>query len=980
MPEQFPIFKLAELQNKFQLACGRQRASRTAPRMEHRFGLAGLIPYTVAGATFLEAVGLTDDRQYLLVDLEHPGAIVVTGQPLVPLTHAFNAQESSLLKSIGRYGFDVCTFLNPNCIEHVLGVPPSERLGHAWLTADVENYARDHGTHIMLIDEELQEFHFIPGADDLHAEQFVKVITTSLCMTHAITLREIIPVVEAHSKYAGWSISSNRIALLGDNPDKKKKPRNPPDENRPNRAQRRSAAFMKTEPHEMRMNRGDVQAIVSELISSNRAAAEKDPSVAKRAAKLARDAVAIGRNVENRKFYANTFSAGTFTAENFKQVLLHHTGASEIDTNPQAAMQLVRDIIDGTAIHPKRYGPPGHSRVDQTISDTKLYLSDLTPGNDVIIICVLNRADLGGLVFQRSQEDFAPALLGVLTPNKDLQDIGDTSATLFTKLSCSAPQVVGGTTTNIASISAEAGVTCVNPLQLIAGKCSMVSFGNKCANAILSSTTPIEVACFSDGVMETANLVSNRAAAQNNALVLLTPSSADTSTTDRCITGRTPLSLDMSLLNTLTTTATPSCEGLFSFSDGAQTNFAIFKLSEATDYVRKLWFGDFRLQATAMLPASTITSGGYYDWQFKVEFHGSTPDYTFGNRQSLPTLSGVSNWNQNQNFFINTLGDKNFPRDAIIKDIRLLISTPSTGFSMIPRTVDLTWYNISSDTQYQYVVLSGANPQALLNVKLETHTEVFVDPSAIAAKYTPPTMDPAYMPEGCFGHLVRCLGKQSHDPSLYTASGFSKFMGKVGRSLGREAKHIGREVVHDGIRAGEHMLFAKGFRPGVHSAKKSSNFAFPAISRERDIGELVPVIPGRGCPNRDIVDTFGDIVKPFKNNTVGSSSGLAYLLAALDQSGVVVPPGNYSGEIADLVYVPGKVLDFTLLPVDLRTEKCEVSAITGLFADGWYVRGKPSTFGPRRMFPVCRSADADVVTLADPYPDGSYGIHVHVLF
>jgi len=175
---------------------------------------------------------------------------------------------------------------------------------------------------------------------------------------------------------------------------------------------------------------------------------------------------------------------------------------------------------------------------------------------------------------------------------------------------------------------------------------------------------------------------------------------------------------------------------------------------------------------------------------------------------------------------------------------------------------------------------------------------------------------------------------------------------------------------------------------GAPSSRQAApRFFFPGVTnggKGEHAFAIVPVVPG-GFPDASVKNAIPEagLGSP-SGQILGSSGGLAILLANLDAAGFPVRPGTYSGEVQNVRVFRagnnprGRIVEvaFELLPVDAQSAKIKDSRIAseillGLFENGWY-NGHTfaQTLQSDQIFPPSR---VEVKSVPVPVPEGYRG-------
>jgi hypothetical protein len=716
--------------------------------------------------------------------------------------------------------------------------------------------------------------------------------------------------------------------------------------------------------------------------------------------KLARrlDGLEKSLSTVNSKLFANNFGADGYQASSHEEALLRgQSAAVKLLARMQgtqvpggdmsSAVEIIEQVLEGSRLHPKRYGAIGRSFVLPTTANKIIPMNTVTAGDTIYVVCIANAAYKGGAIFRTTAAaPITPIVVGYFSPDRDPEELGVSCASLYSKLSISAPMVIGGTSLNLAQMILELAVTMTGPLSILSGKMAPVA-RNRSAPAVVIGPEKHSLHYFnaSESVQENQRFSSFDK--QNLTLVKVPNSStlsASAGAARSATTGYYSLILPVTD-NSVNANANGwifAAPGSVGLDYTLTTTFVdIFSLATSVDYLRHLLFGDFKMTIQLRNAGATVDAAPV---RVRTRITYSDGSYTenmilYGARVHSTSNSPIFN-------IFDTRGDSasSAKNGLFITDVKVAV-TGATGCGIITGNngggsfVSFDFYDVSAQSTYLCGILSGVTSSSQVSVTLDTHTEVTIDPSAQSSAFVTPTGDLPY-DDDYLPNLVRVhalMGPMSSESTNFSASGWSNFVKKIKPMIKVVAPYVnpmihyaGRKLVDRAFGAQEYS--AKGFGDGENK-RMSSDYSFPAIRNDSGYvsGEMVPVFKGGSHLDEEIEANFGKVVGYNVTNFDGRSGTLAQLLACLNEKGIKAPFGSYTGEVTQ-ISVNSDYIAFTLLPVDKTGDKLAIdNHLTGYFGDGWFFKGRRLPFDVRHLFPqnkaqfsVSRSKD-----FGEEYPD-----------
>jgi hypothetical protein len=251
---------------------------------------------------------------------------------------------------------------------------------------------------------------------------------------------------------------------------------------------------------------------------------------------------------------------------------------------------------------------------------------------------------------------------------------------------------------------------------------------------------------------------------------------------------------------------------------------------------------------------------------------------------------------------------------------------PAVWQSNVDPVVNLRFLDILPETRYISHVLTGLTADHTLAVDQRTSVEVFVKKGSKLANLVPvtPELPVNLLAMQQYAKMVR----YSAGPMLGNANGFTDFFKKlphfasrVPGVLGRVAgdvladlpSRVYREFKDEFGRASSFahgVPIAAGFGAGARAPR--TTFSFPVVYPDNST-KILEITDGAGHAPDFVYDVAARQIN-CSTPYVGTSDGLAFLMASLGTRRWPVRPGMYSGEV-DNVSFDGATITFDLKPI-----------------------------------------------------------------
>ncbi len=654
--------------------------------------------------------------------------------------------------------------------------------------------------------------------------------------------------------------------------------------------------------------------------------------------------------------------------------------------------QAVGSFLGGHALAlPKRFGVSGESLVMEVLCDQTVPCATLSAGSVVYVVVPLNYANRGGIVYARDPASTSFTVLGYLTPANDIESFSSLHSVLGAHLEVSCPTVLGGTSAQVANISAEVGHFIVNPVSLIGGKAAAGAIGRHVSKGILGANSCMAAAltygCNEMSILkrsaydkQTSTAVKTITSSYNNPSAYPCPSTTLQFVAGVSASGNYANQGWTSDLNTLVS-VTPA------------SSVVAWALASNGDYLKHVLYGDFDLEFQTFLQAASAPAfGGWVTCMLQVS-------YADGTALNLSAYSPGASSRDLASWRFSSRGETIFAskRGLPITNMTLTITNQlaavNVSFGGKESLVKLEFHDVSPDTTYLGAVLTGVSSVANIYAKLRVATEVFPDITTTTGSIVNATDDVACDPHIMqqflsvveAGNLIpnsRTLVAMAPAPMKATNFGASamSFIRKIARSpMTRKIGEMAMDAVlgprtatsfpvveaacacgYNGVAClcsrpivlrpntdpallKNHVAFtsqpetvevrtATFFGEGGQSAKRRTGFQFPVVTRLVQGDDVISF-------QADIDEVaVGDGPHPVEwsqhtymgTHFSGRSCELAYLLALLHEKGVPVARGLYSAAVSDFSYnLEERYAMLDLLPVDDFEQKEAVAERTG---------------------------------------------------
>jgi len=714
--------------------------------------------------------------------------------------------------------------------------------------------------------------------------------------------------------------------------------------------------------------------------SKSKAHANKQPAATRKSNKPSYPAYRIVPVVEQLPFASGNFGANNFGASDLASAI---RGKIQPASNQQEAVHLIKEIVSGQTLHPKRIGPHMASTVMKSVCTKVVTLAGITPGDAIYIVQPIQAAHKGVIVLRMAPLGTTYEVVAYVAPDRDLEDVSTKMLTLYARLSVAAPMVVGGTTVNLAQMILEMGHTRVGPLSLIPGKIAPLCDGRRATKTVIG---PEEHTLHKFTALEEEMDCFNRSDydPQNVALVRVPGTPAGSTTT-----GEVEIVNPYKLQPSFADAATALSSG---WTYDASLNFnvgiafvTLWKGSLNRDWLRHLLYGgfvfDFKAEATNTLGCDCIT-------ELVVTYSDGSTVVTTAQK----TIGAV--FNEPLRLFVDTRGPGRYDSKSglIIKDMELRSRSNNANAVTIKggassASISVTFLDVKATTAYNVMLLSGATQASQLAISAESHHEVFVMNDSSSAAFVDSDDSPPYNCE-VLCSVLRALPYASGDgESPFSTSGFTEGLKKIGRFIWDNG---GKSAAKSLVRTGTGMIsggrtLSSSYTAGTFGENekvgfKLTGFSFPAVREGNEPKsydwEIVPIAQGKGAGRPDVTREICDSEFMSLDPTVeGDSCTGAFLLAALASVGVPVKRGCYSFEATDIDYAGGSEGSFLVYPVAHTLEKSVGDKDMVLFSPhGWYRRGKEAKPAGSLFFGPSISTTMTEIDTKEGYPGKAYEV------
>lgn len=435
---------------------------------------------------------------------------------------------------------------------------------------------------------------------------------------------------------------------------------------------------------------------------------------------------------------------------------------------------MVADVVDGRALHPKRFGSKLETVVVTSSCSTILAIpadgtGGYSTGNTIIVATALNAAYKGAVIFARDDATNISTVIGYVPPERDLESVSSQIAVLFACLGISSPAGVTGTAATITSqVIGQLALISAGPTSVITGKVAPIAQGRICPIEVLG---PQEYnVCSFTATEPEANILHFSSFDPQNLRMVTVPNPANLAQNSSSYpVPIRPFAITATASNSFSAISAGYDSGLaenwnstFSWSGSRQ----FWNLNQNNDSLRHMLFGDFQLEA--ILNCSYTGVGTY---NVGVSLHNG--DGTFTTIIYTGFMSNVGT----TNIMVDTRGDNQFSgyRGLIISDI-YIETLADTGTFYLQQSyspqIRVTFLEIPAGTKYLVSVLSGLIPGFRLNVNLRVHSEVFLDPAAQQATFLSATEDPPYHPIVLPSFLQQHYFTSNHSSGVMSAASY----------------------------------------------------------------------------------------------------------------------------------------------------------------------------------------------------------------
>lgn len=680
---------------------------------------------------------------------------------------------------------------------------------------------------------------------------------------------------------------------------------------------------------------------------------------------------------------AANFGANNFGAHDYSPLtgLMRKLGHEIPCDTVGKCFQTIHDVMEGAALHPKRFGD--QTFIMQTTSSAIINLTEdnFQAGDTIYVVSTVMSGYKGCVIFRRpgsSSNYDADSLLGFVTPDRDPEDLGTATNTLFTSTTLSTPTVVGGTNLVTAKISLQKGETSMFPFAVLPGKLGPVCVGRSADIEIIGAEQH-RVAAFTatrpDYIVRNQHPYNS----QNSSLVTVPngydPTDKKSGPLERnryVIFGPNSLDGEQSIQSGWADPLIPGGGSSWPVRDlGSRNAYIAWKLDNHVDQLRHLLYGHFHLRVSGigmgLLPGDVPTAVEHL-WEITVFFvDGSIAIGPIGGSQVTAGLV--------HDMTFDTRGNSVFEAKSGIPIFDIVISWRARTLDDSPvfiqanyiqspaSYVELTWHDVNASQTYLTHILTGAQPGHQLNLVNTTHTEVRPDPTGEKALYLNVTQDlpydPLYLPAvlqllanldatftdhtdsstglqaGAFGQKLKKLFHRLVGVATPIASGLADAYAPGSGTL---VSGVGNALTKLTAADFNSPQFVAGSFGQNAAACKPTGLTFPLVAILDDdtykftTGEI---ISGSGKSSAAFQRAFRKELAYKPSNFTGRSGELAMLLAHLQAIGYPVVRGLYSGQV-DRVQATKTEASFRLVPVDYVPEKLKGagSALTAITPKG----------------------------------------------
>jgi len=708
------------------------------------------------------------------------------------------------------------------------------------------------------------------------------------------------------------------------------------------------------------------------------------------------------KQIDTNAFTADNFGANNFGAASYEDVSrtlsFHGMPAQTADACHEMFQKYVKG--DGKALC-KRFGGRNSSTIMVTNAEKTVNMtggpSTLVSGNTVYVVVPISNANRGAFILQRASGDVIPTVIDYVSPTQDVEKLSYMHAVMGATLSVCAPTVLGGTTTQVANVLLELGHVLINPTCIDAGRLSGASAADEIKQEVMGAKTetmrvvtygfPDTTVLRYTGFDQTAGTLVR---ANNTALVVnssLYPSVSNTAFF-QCASGASGYQAAGWLVN-------PS--GL-SLPIGTQTT--VWQFSTCADYVRHLWYGDFRLQQLWQWSPSAAVAGDFVETIATVYYSDGT-----NSQLSARNYSQIFGYNtQNLTWDSRSNSALAAKRGVLVTDIIVTVRAAGASVNWTGGTgnqspfVSLEWFDIPANTTYMAAVMKGVSPVANVGVKLMITTEVFPDKVGSTGLFVPATESPPGDPHtisqylsvaeahGIYKSGALIFDKEANSQERFGASAFGDFLSGAWRKI----KPIAVPLAKHGVQmlaqryAPTGSMHATCFGDGARKPVFHTGVYFPIVE-EGESAEITGV---------NIEVLIGGLTKyPFAPNMYveapdyhGTSDQLAFFVAMLKQSGAPAARGVYTGQVQAMdIDAVTKLAYVTIEPVRAIISKAVVAQKTdrlrGVFVEGYVCDGDLTDTMPVHFFgPAIETTVLSTPLISDDsrFPEGARRTHLRL--
>jgi len=615
--------------------------------------------------------------------------------------------------------------------------------------------------------------------------------------------------------FEAWRSGSRSLELFasGEGPAPKK----PPRRSRAAKAESSSAASERNpEPQappsrEPRVRKPAVEREVPASVAAaqrsiaaiREANADMDMRLTKTITNIDRRLTALAKAPASMKLTAANFRASPYSSDEIVDMMASRGAVIPGNSFPEAAM-ILKDVVEGRILHPKRFGEKGTSFVIKCIADKIFTVPPTGTGGwsngNILVVGVPKHASYkGAVVFAVNQTTGIWRVISYIAPDRDPELITNACAVLYSSLTVSAPISVTATSLAVTSqLMLNLATVYTSPTSLIAGKVAPVAEGGVCDTVVIGPE-PHRLLQFSATDSEALVQRLTPFDPQNTNLIRVTNSAALGNTTFAY-----PEPIGVFCINAVgnsqTSASAAGYQSSGSFVPGGNQVLgvgvnSIWRLSNCTDFQRHMLYGGFELSCDASI---VFAGAGNSSALMTVTYDNG--DGTDSNVAMRFTLTGGANASRTVIKF-NSRGQSIYAGiGAIIRDITLAIDVP-VGASGNLRTdvtpalsnapvISVKFLDVPATTSYAAAVFTGALSGFNVAVGLTTHVEVLLDRVALNSTFLSATddlpYDPHYLPTLLRAHMMSYSGRT---PAMHAKSfgdmlrGVLRVGGKIGSAI-----------------------------------------------------------------------------------------------------------------------------------------------------------------------------------------------------